>query len=188
MAEVQELRRGDVFLEESQLWRVLNHEHIKMGRGSATVRLKVRNVRSGSTVEKTYTNGSRVQDVELDKDEAQYQYNDGNLYYFMNTATFETITIAKSLLEDVIDYLADNALVALESYEGEPITVSLPGNVDMRVTWADAAVAGDTAAGTATKIVEVESGYRLQVPMFVNVGEIIRINTREGTYVTRVKQ
>ena len=115
MAEVQELRRGDVFLEEAQLWRVMNHEHIKMGRGSATVRLKVRNIRSGSTVEKTYTNGSRVQDVELDKDEAQYQYNDCNLYYFMNTATFETITI-------------------------------------------------------------------------VNVGEIIRINTREGTYVTRVKQ
>lgn len=188
MAEVQELRRGSVFLEESQLWRVVEHQHIKMGRGSATVRLKVRNVRTGSTVEKTYTNGTRVQDAELDKDEVQYQYHEGNLYFFMNTETFETIPIEKDLLVDVLDYLVDNALVTLESYEGEPINVTIPLNVDLKVVWADASVAGDTAAGTATKIVEVESGYRLQTPMFVSVGETIRINTREGTYVTRVKQ
>lgn len=188
MAEVQELRRGSVFVEEEQLWRVVDHQHIKMGRGSATVRLKVRNVRSGSTVEKTYTNGSRVQDVELDKDEVQFQYSDGDHYYFMNTETFETIPISKDLLDDVLNYLTDNTLVTLESFEGEPISVSMSTNVDLKVTWSDAAVAGDTAAGMATKIVEVESGYRLQTPMFVLVGDVIRINTREGTYVTRVKQ
>lgn len=188
MAEVQELRKGSVFLEDDQLWRVMDHQHIKMGRGSATVRLKVRNVRSGSTVEKTYTNGTRVQDTELDKDEVQYQYNDGNLYYFMNTETFETIPVDKALLDEVIDYLVDNALLTLESFEGEAISLSVPGNVDLKVTWSDASVAGDTAAGMATKIVEVESGYRLQAPMFVAVGDLIRINTREGTYVTRVKQ
>ena len=125
MAEVQELRRGSVFVEEEQLWRVVDHQHIKMGRGSATVRLKVRNVRSGSTVEKTYTNGSRVQDVELDKDEVQFQYNDGDHYYFMNTETFETIPISKDLLDDVLNYLTDNTLVTLESFEGEPISVSM---------------------------------------------------------------
>ncbi len=187
MAEVQQLRRGNIIEEDGQLWRVLEHQHIKMARGGATIRLKVRNLRTGSTVEKTYNNGARMNDVRLDSADVEYLYNDGELYYFMNTETFEQLALTPEALEGILEYLVDNQVVSLESYEGEPINISLPTTVDLEVTWAEAAVAGDTA-NTPSKQVEVSTGYKLQVPMFVQAGDVIRIDTRDGTYVTRVKQ
>lgn len=187
MKEVQTLRKRDIFQEENQLWRVLDYQHIKMARGSATIRLKIRNVRTGSTVERTYNNGERLQDVELDSDDVQYQYTDGQFYYFMNTETFEQIILSPEALEGVINYLTDNQVVKLESFEGEPLDVSMPMNVDLKVVWAEAAVVGDTA-GAANKRAELETGYKLQVPMFVSEGDVIRVNTGDGSYVTRVKQ
>ena len=187
MIDVQQLRRGNIIEESNQLWRVLEHHHIKMARGGATIRLKVRNLRTGSTVEKTYNNGTRMNDVRLDSDEVQYLYNDGDLYYFMNMETFEEVPLSPQSLEGVMDYLVDNQVVTLESYEGEPIDVALPNTVDMSVTWAEAAVAGDTA-NVPNKQVEIETGFRLQAPMFIQEGDVIRIDTREGKYLTRVKQ
>ncbi|MEZ4560706.1 MAG: elongation factor P [Caldilineaceae bacterium] len=187
MAEVQTLRRGNIFEEDSQLWRVLEYQHIKVARGGATIRVKVRNLRTGSTVEKTYNNGSRVNDVRLDKAEVQYLYTDGELYHFMNTETFEQIALTPEALEGIVEFLTDNQIVVLETYEREPINIDLPTTVDLRVVWAEAAVAGDTA-NTPSKQVELETGYRLQVPMFVQDGDVIRVDTRTGDYVTRVKQ
>lgn len=187
MAEVQSLRKGDIYEEEGNLWRVLDYQHIKVARGGATIRLKLRNVRSGSNVEKTYNNGARIQGVTLEKDPVQYQYTDGEFYYFMNMATFEQIPLTPASLEGIVEFLTDNQTVVLETYEGEPINISLPNTVDLKVIWADAAVQGDTA-GAATKQVEVETGFKLQVPMFVSEGDVLRIDTRDGRYVTRVKQ
>lgn len=187
MAEVQALRRGNIYEEDNNLWRVLEHQHIKMARGGATIRLKLRNVRTGSTVERTYNNGTRVQDVRFDSDEVEYLYNDGDLYYFMNTETFEQIPLNADVLEEVVDYLMDNQTVILETYEGEPISVTLPTTVDMEVVWAEAAIAGDTA-NQPTKQVELETGLKLNVPMFVNEGDTIRVDTRDGSYVTRVQK
>lgn len=186
MAEVQTLRKGDIYDEESQLWRVLEYQHIKVARGGATIRLKVRNVRSGSTVERTYNNGTRVNDVELDKDDVQYLYNDGDLYHFMNTETFEQIALSPEVLEGVKDYLVDNMVVALESYDGEPISVKIPTAVELRVVWAEPAIQGDTA-NAPTKQIELETGLRIQAPMFVQEGDLVRVNTRDNAYVTRVK-
>lgn len=187
MADVQDLRSGSIYLEDNQLWRVIDHQHIKMARGSATIRLKVRNVRSGSTVEKTYTNGTRVQDVELERHEVQYQYTDGDFYYFMNTETFDQLALAPGAIADITPYLTDNQLVQVEMFEGEPLSLRLPTTVDLRIVGADAAVVGDTAAGAPMKEVELETGLRIQAPMFVNVGEVVRVDTRDGRYVTRVK-
>ena len=187
MAEVQTLRRGNIFEEDSQLWRVLEYQHIKVARGGATIRVKLRNLRTGSTVEKTYNNGSRVNDVRLDKAEVQYLYTDGELYHFMNTDTFEQIALTPEALEGIVEFLTDNQIVVLETYEREPINIELPTTVDLRVVWAEAAVAGDTA-NTPSKQVELETGCRLQVPMFVQDGDVIRVDTRTGDYVTRVKQ
>ena len=187
MAEVQTLRKGDIFEEESNLWRVLEFQHIKMARGSATIRLKVRNVRTGSTVDRTYNNGERVNDVELDRDDVQYLYKDEDFYHFMNTSTFEQFAVEPELLEGVTDYLVDEMIVTMESHEGEPLTFQLPASVDLKVIWAENAVSGDTA-GVSTKQIELETGYKLQVPMFVQQGDVVRINTREGAYITRVKQ
>ncbi len=187
MAEVQTLRKGNIYEEDNQLWRVLDFQHIKMARGGATIRLRVRNLRTGSTVEKTYNNGARLQDVRLDQRQVQYLYNDGEFYYFMDTDTFEQLTLGADVLEGITDYLLDNMVVELESYEGEPINVSLPTTVDLKVVWAEAAVAGDTA-NAPTKQVELETGLKMQVPMFVNEGDTIRVDTRDGRYVTRVQK
>jgi elongation factor P len=186
VAEVQILRKGDIYEEENQLWRVLEYQHIKVARGGATIRLKVRNVRSGSTVERTYSNGTRVNDVELDRDEVQYLYHDDDNYYFMNTTTFEQIAMSPAFLEGVRDYLVDEMTVQLQSYDGEPISIKIPTAVELRVVWAGPAIQGDTA-NAPMKQVELETGLRLQAPLFVQEGDLLRVDTREGTYITRVR-
>ena len=136
MAEVQTLRKGNIYEEDNQLWRVLDYQHIKVARGGATIRLKVRNVRTGSTVEKTYNNGARVKDVRLEQRDVQFQYTDGEFYHFMDTTTFEQVMLRPEALEGVVEYLTDNMVVNLETYEDEPLNVSLPTTVDLRVVWA----------------------------------------------------
>ena len=186
MAEVQQLRRGNIYEEENQLWRVLDYQHIKMARGGATIRLKVRNLRSGATIEKTYNSGARVDDIRLDSRAVEYLYTDGDLYHFMDTESFEQVALSEDTLEGVVQYLKDNTVVELETFEGEPISVSLPTTIDLEVVWAELAVAGDTA-NSPTKEVELETGIRLHVPMFVKEGDTVRIDTRDGRYVTRVQ-
>ena len=169
------------------MWRVLEYQHIKVARGGATIRLKVRNIRTGATVERTYNNGARVKDVRLENREVEYLYHDGDFYHFMDTETFEQIALGPDVLEGIVDYLVDNQVVVLETYEGEPLSVSLPTTVDLQVVWAEAAIAGDTA-NAPTKQVELQTGLRMQVPMFVNEGDTIRVDTRDGSYVTRVQK
>ncbi len=187
MADVQSLRRGAIYTEDDALWRVIDHQHIKMGRGSATVRLKVRNVRTGSTVEKTYNNGQRVNDVALETHEVQFQYTDGDFYHFMNTETFEQLALSPVELEGIKEYLTDNQIVMVEMYEAEPISIRLPTTVDLKIVGAEMGVVGDTAAGTPMKEIELETGLRIQAPMYLKVGELVRIDTRDGSFVTRVK-
>jgi elongation factor P len=185
MVGVQELRKGATYSEDNELWRVVEYAHIKTGRGNATIRLKVRNVRSGGTMEKTYPSGSRVQDVRLDHAEVQYLYNDGDLYYFMDLETNEQPVLNASMLGDAVNFMTDGIMLELESYEGEPISVELPTTVDLEVIQTDPGFAGDTATN-ATKPAIVSTGYQAQVPLFVNIGDKIRIDTRTGAYLTRV--
>jgi elongation factor P len=185
MIGVQELRKGATFIEDNDLWRVLEYAHIKSGRGNATIRVKVRNVRSGSTMEKTYPSGNRVQDIRLDHAEVQYLYHEGDLYTFMNTETFDQPVLAADLLGDAVNFLTDNMMLELESYEGEPISVELPTTVDLEVVQTDPGFAGDTATN-ATKPAIVSTGYQVQVPLFVSTGDKVRIDTRTGQYLTRV--
>jgi elongation factor P len=185
MIGVQDLRKGTTYIEENELWRVLEYEHVKTGRGNATIRVKVRNVRSGSTQTKTYPSGSRVQDIRLDHAEVQYLYNDGDLYYFMDLETQEQPVLSAALLGDSVSFLIDGMTLELESFEGEPISVDLPTTVDLEVVKTDPGFAGDTATN-ATKPAIVSTGFQAQVPLFVNVGDKIRIDTRTGQYLTRV--
>jgi len=185
MIGVQELRKGTTFTEDNALWRVLDYQHIKSGRGNATIRVKVRNVRSGSTMEKTYPSGARVQDVRLDHAEVQYLYHEGYFYTSMTTETYEQPVLAGEMLGDAVNFLVDNMVLDLESYEGEAISVSLPTTVDLEVMQTDPGFAGDTATN-ATKPAIVSTGYHVQVPLFVNIGDKVRIDTRTGEYLTRV--
>ena len=185
MLGVQDVRKGTTFIEDGDLWRVLEYEHVKTGRGNATIRVKVRNVRSGSAQTKTYPSGSRVQDIRLDHSEVQYLYNDGDLYYFMDLETNEQPVLSAALLGDNVNFLVDGMTLELESYEGESINVELPTTVDLEVIQTDPGFAGDTATN-ATKPAKVSTGYQVQVPLFVSIGDKIRVDTRTGNYLTRV--
>ena len=185
MIGVQDLRKGATFIEENELWRVLEYSHIKTGRGNATIRVKVRNLRSGGTMEKTYPSGSRVQDVRLDHAVVQYLYHDGDLYFFMNTETYEQPAINAKTLGDAVNYLTDGMSLELESYDGEPINIELPTTVDLEVIQTDPGYAGDTATN-ANKPARLSTGVLVQVPLFVNPGDVIRVDTRTGQYLTRV--
>ena len=145
----------------------------------------MRNLRSGSTVEKTYNNGFRVTDVRLDKAEVQYLYNDGELYHFMNTETYEQIQLHQDSLEDVIPYIKESDICSLLMLEGKPLTVEPPLTVELLVTQSDPGVRGDTAQG-GSKPATMETGLVVQVPLFIEEGEVLKIDSRTGKYLGRV--
>jgi len=185
MIDVNDLRKGVIFELDGNLFRVLEYSHHKPGRGNAVIRIKARNMRTGATLEKTFTSGDRVQDVRLDYHNVQYLYNDDRFYYFMDTETFEQVAVDKEMLAENAGFLKENMEVKLTLYQGTPMDIELPTTVDLKVVRAEAAVRGDTATGV-TKKVEVETGAQVEVPLFVNEGDTIRVDTRTGTYVTRV--
>jgi elongation factor P len=185
MIDVTNLRKGVTFELDDELYIVLEYQHIKVARGGATIRVKVRNLRSGATLEKTFNSGDRVQDFRLEKREVQYLYTDGDLYHFMDTETSEQPALSGDLLGDAINYLTDGMTLFLLTYEGEAIDIELPVTIELEVVDAEPGFAGDTAQG-ATKEVTVSTGLKVQTPLFVEVGDVIRIDTRNGNYLTRV--
>ncbi len=185
MINVSQLRKGVTFERDGVLFRVLEYQHHKPGRGNAIIRTKLRNLRTGATITETFLSGDRVQDVRLDQRTVQYLYTDGDLYYFMDVETFEQPALTKDVVEDILPYLKENTTLELESYEGEPIGLELPTTVDLLVVEAPPGYAGDTATG-ATKEVVLETGLHLNVPLFVNAGDVVRVDTRTGEYQTRV--
>ncbi len=185
MIDVNDLRKGVTFEHDDQLWKVLEYSHNKPGRGNATIRVKVRNLRTGVTMEKTFQSGDRVQDVRLDYHNVQYLYRDGELYYFMDTETFEQPALGREALGEAVDYLKDGQEVKLTLYEGEPLDLELPAAVELKVTDSEYGIRGDTA-NSPTKQATVETGLKVNVPLFVNVGDTIRVETATGRYLTRV--
>jgi elongation factor P len=185
MIDVNELRKGTTFEYEGRLFRVLEYSHNKPGRGNATIRTKVRDIRTGATFEKTFGSGDRVQDIRIESRPMQYLYHDGTLYHFMDSETYDQVALDAKMLDDAVNYLKDGMNVVVQDYNGESLGIDLPVTVDLKIMQADIAVRGDTAAG-ASKYVTVETGYRVQVPLFVNDGDTIRVDTRTGEYLTRV--
>ena len=186
MIDVNELRKGTAFELDNDLFTVLDYWHNKPGRGSATVRVKVRNLRSGAIMDKTFTSGDRVSDISVDNSTAQYLYHDGDFYHFMDTSSFEQFTLDEKMLEDALPYLKENTEVRLKSHNDEPLGIEIPVTVDLIVTDAPMGLTGDTAAGGGTKIVTMETGLKVTTPLFVNTGDTLRIDTRTGGYLTRV--
>lgn len=185
MIDANKLRKGTTFEADNDLFKVLDFSHIKVARGGATIKTKVVNLRSGAIFEKSFNSGEKVQDIRLDHQEAEFLYQENNLYYFMNTETYEQTPLSQDVLTDVIPYLIDNLTVKLSFYDKEPLDIELPTSVDMKVVEAEPGFAGDTATG-ATKSVTLQTGLEVQTPLFVEEGDTIRIDTRSGEYVTRV--
>lgn len=185
MIDVNDLRKGVTFELDNSLFKVLEYAHHKPGRGNATIRTKVRDLRTGVVLEKTFQSGDRVQDVRLDHRTVQYLYSDGELLHFMDTETYDQPSIARAVLGDAVNYLTEGLEAKLTLYREEPIDLELPTSVDLKVVRAEIAVRGDTATG-ANKMVTTETGLRVQVPLFVEENDTIRVDTRTGTYITRV--
>ncbi|MEX2143327.1 MAG: elongation factor P [Anaerolineales bacterium] len=184
MIDVNDLRKGVTFEIDNNLYKVLDYSHNKPGRGNATIRVKLRDLRSGAVTDKTFSSGTRVQDVRLDHHQVQYLYKDGDRFIFMDNETFDQPGLLAEALGDSVGYLKAGMEVKLTFYEGEPIDVELPTAVDLKVTKAETAVRGDTATGVS-KWVTTETGLEVQVPAFVNEGDMIKVDTRSGEYLTR---
>ena len=185
MIDVNELRNGVTFELDGNLYKVIEYSHHKPGRGKATIRVKIRDLRSGAVIEKTFNSSDRVQDIRLDYRQAQFLYEDGSLYYFMDNETFEQPALNPESLGDAVPYLTEGLEVKLTFNGTEPLDIELPTAVELKVVEAEMAVKGDTATG-ANKIVTVQTGLKVTVPLFVEKDDTIRVDTRNGAYITRV--
>lgn len=185
MIDVNQLRKGTNFALNEDIYKVLDYKHHKPGRGKATIRVTVRNLRSGATTQMTFNSGDRVEDIRVETVAVEYLYADDEFFHFMDLETFEQPQLSQGIFGDDRLYLKENMHLELSKYGNEIIDYIMPNNVELEVVESEAAVAGDTA-NSPSKRVKVETGLEVQVPLFVNVGDVIRIKTEDGSYVTRV--
>lgn len=185
MIDANNLRKGVTFIIDNDLFKVLEYSHNKTGRGLANIRVKAVNLRTGANIEKTFSSSERVEDIRLDHHNAQYLYNNGEDFFFMDTETYEQPAISAAVIGDLANYLIEEMEVKVTYYEGEVLDIELPITVELKVTRADPAVRGDTATGVNKKV-ETQTGLEVSVPAFVEEGDVIRVDTRTGDYITRV--
>jgi elongation factor P len=185
MISSNDLRNGVTILENGQLWTVIEFLHVKPGKGSAFVRTRLKNVKTGATVEKTFRAGEKLERATVDNRQMQMLYNDGDGYHFMDQETFENVTLQRDVIGDPADFLKDGMVVDVQFHDGNPIGADLPAHVELKVEQTDPGFKGDTATGT-TKPATLETGAVVQVPLFVNPGDVIRIDTRDRRYIGRV--
>lgn len=182
-----DLRRGMVVELPEGLFQVIEFQHHKPGKGQAVVRTKVRNVRSGAVLDRTFNSDTKVAVARLDRRDMQYLYREGERYVFMDNETYDQTGVDASAVEDeVAKYLIEGLNVMVALYEGSPISLELPTTVDLRVTKSDPGLKGDRQSA-GTKPATVETGASIQVPLFVEEGDVVRVDTRTGAYVTRVQ-
>lgn len=184
MISTSDFKTGITFQYEDQLWIIIEFQHVKPGKGAAFVRTRIRNLRTKAVVDKTFRAGEKMEKAQIDKESMVYSYSMGDTYVFMNNETYEQLELDKSKLVDVVDFLIEGMDVQVTMFDQEILGISVPEKVTLEVTIADPAVKGNTAQ-SATKQAVVETGYSLQVPLFVEVGDKIVINTTTGKYDTR---
>jgi elongation factor P len=180
MISVTELRAGTTYQEDGQYLVVLSYEHIKMGRGSANIKVKVRNIKTGTNTDKGYTNGAKVQDVHVLKKDLQYLYKDEDFVYFMDTTSYEQITIPIKLVADHV-YLKEGETFTVSFLEGEPLSVAFPPKMTFKVAQTSPGAKGNSATNVFKEAV-LENGLKTKVPLFINTNELIRVDTRTGAY------
>ena len=185
MISSNDFRNGVTIVIEGQLWTVIEFLHVKPGKGSAFVRTRLKNVKSGATVERTFRAGEKLERATVDNRDMQMLYNDDEGFHFMDVETFENTTLQRDLIGDPADFLKDGMRVQVQFHDGTPIGIDLPAHVELKVEETDPGFKGDTATGT-TKPAKLETGSTVQVPLFVNPGDMIKIDTRDRRYIGRV--
>jgi elongation factor P len=186
MLNVTELRNGTVFQEGKELLQVLTYEHNKMGRGSGTIRLKVKNLRTGSITEKSFITGARVEEASVEKKKAQFLYHDGDNYNFMDPESFEQFPLSKSIIGEPSKYLKDGLEVTLLVNEGEALALELPNSVIYEIKETGPGEKGNTVSNVYKEAV-LDNALIVKVPMFMRIGERVKIDTKTGQYMERVK-
>ena len=185
MITAGDFRNGITFEINGEPHVVISFQHVKPGKGAAFVRTKYRNILTGATREEAFNPSDKFEQAHIDRKKMTYSYNDGELYYFMDVETYEQIPLNFEQVEDAIDFIKENDQVKMRFYKGSAFSVEAPNFVELKVTQTEPGFKGDTATGT-TKPAVLETGYHIAVPLFVNEGDTIRIDTRTGEYMSRV--
>ena len=186
MISTNDVKPGHNLDLDDGLFRVLEYQHVKPGKGNAFVRMKLRNLGTGAVIDRKFRAGEKVEQAVIDRREYQFLYTDGSGFHFMDNETYEQIALTEDLVDEAANYLADGSTVILPVYQGNAIGVELPAAVELEVTEAEPAVKGDRVSG-ATKPVTVSTGLVVQTPLFVEQGDRIRVATDSGDYITRVQ-
>lgn len=185
MATTNDLKNGLVLNIENQLWQVIEFQHVKPGKGPAFVRTKLKHVLSGKVLEKTFNAGVKVETATVDKRDMQYLYRDGDDFVFMDTATYDQVHINPATVGDAANFMLENQSAIVATHEGEPLYVELPASVELVIEHTDPGVQGDRSTG-GTKPARLETGYEIQVPLFIESGTRVKVDTRDGSYLGRV--
>lgn len=184
MISVNEFKNGLTIEVDGELWRVVEFQHVKPGKGSAFVRSKLKNLRTGAVQEKTFRAGEKVNKAQIDRKKMQYLYADGDNYVFMDTNTYEQLELPGSQIEEELKYMKENMVVSIIMFGTETLGVELPNTVDLEVKETEPGIKGDTSSG-GSKPATMETGLVVQVPFFVSEGDVLTINTSDGTYISR---
>ncbi len=186
MADTSDFRNGLIINHKNGLWKIVEFLHVKPGKGPAFVRTKLKNIKTGQVVEETFRSGEKITEIRIDARNYNYLYKDGDLYVFMDNETFEQIELNDSQTEDVSEFFVENTMVTIVFNGDEPIEVRIPQHMNLKVVDTDPGEKGNTAQG-GTKPATLETGTIVQVPLFIQIGEILRIDTKDKKYIERVK-
>jgi elongation factor P len=185
MASTADIRNGVVLNMDGGLWTVIEFQHVKPGKGGAFVRTKVKNVRSGKTVDRTFNAGAKIEVETVDRSEFQYLYKDGENFVFMNTSDYDQITVSAAAVGDAANFMLESQNVTIALHNSEPLYVELPASVVLEITYTEPGLQGDRSTG-GSKPATVETGYQIQVPLFLEQGTRVKVDTRDGSYLGRV--
>jgi len=185
MASTADIRNGVVLNMDGQLWTVIEFQHVKPGKGGAFVRTKLKNVTSGKTVDRTFNAGAKIETANVDRRDFQYLYQDGDGYVFMDTSDYNQLTVTGVVVGDASNFMLENQSVTVALHDGEPLYVELPASVTLEITYTEPGLQGDRSTG-GTKPATVETGYQIQVPLFLETGTKVKVDTRTGDYLGRV--
>mgnify|MGYP001285455635 CR=1 FL=1 len=186
MATTADFRNGLIINHKNNLWKIVEFQHVKPGKGAAFVRTKLKNVRTAQVVEETFRAGEKIEPVRIEAKSMNYLYSDGTFYTFMDNESYEQISLNQNQVADVLDFLIENTEATISFDGSEPIEVKIPQHMNLKIVQTDPGYKGDTAQG-GTKPAKLETGVTIQVPLFVNEGEVVRVDTRERRYIERVK-
>jgi elongation factor P len=185
MASTNDIKNGTVLSIDGQLWNVIEFQHVKPGKGGAFVRTKIKNVRTGKLVDRTFNAGAKIETANVDRRDFQYLYKDGDDFVFMDTTDYDQLTVPGTIVGDAANFMLEQQMATIALTDDEPLYVELPASVTLEITYTEPGLQGDRSTG-GTKPATVETGYEIQVPLFLEIGTKVKVDTRTGDYLGRV--